>query len=336
MADTKISALTSLTGAGSTADADELPIVDVSDTTMAASGTTKAISMVDLSAGVFERPLAEFVSTDPSAPAAGVRLFARKKGGRRLAAMIGPSGLDTSLQPFFGSNCVSFVRPNGNGTTLSTVGLALTATGTATAANWASTNLHSSMRRIDYLVTTAATTAVAGFRGAAQQFWRGNGAGLGGFYYVCRWAPATGQATATKRAFCGMAASVAAPTDVNPSTLLNILGMGKDAADANWQFMANDGTGTATKTDLGASFAVSSTDRAKVFELSMFCAPNSSTVDWQVTDLTTGSVATGTVSAAADLPSNTTALNPWTYVSVGGTSSVIGLALFSLYIETDN
>ena len=45
-------ALTPLTGAGSTADGDELPIVDVSDTTMAASGTTKAISMADLAVGV--------------------------------------------------------------------------------------------------------------------------------------------------------------------------------------------------------------------------------------------------------------------------------------------
>ncbi len=336
MADTKISALTSLTGAGSTADGDELPIVDVSDTTMAASGTTKAISVADLSAAVFERPLPEFASTDPSAPASGVKLYARKKGGRRLAAMVGPSGLDATLQPFFGSNCVAFVRPNGNGTTVSSVGLALTATGTATAANWAATNLHTSMRRIDYLVTPASTTAVAGFRGAAQQFWRGNAAGLGGFYFVCRWAPATGQATSTKRAFCGLAASTAAPTDVNPSSLLNVLGMGKDAADANWQFIGNDGTGTATKTNLGAAFAVSSTDRAKVFELAMFCPPNGSAVEWQVTDLATGSVATGTVSASGDLPSSTTALNPWAYCSVGGTSSVIGLTLFSLYIETDN
>lgn len=336
MADTKLSALSQLTGAGSVADADECVIVDKSDPAMSAtSGTTKRITAADLAQAIFERPLAEFETTTPAAPTSGVRLFARKKGGRKLAAMIGPSGIDTSLQPLLASNCVAFIRPNGNGTTLASVGLALTATGTATAANFATTSLHTSMRRIDYLVTTAATTAVAGFRGAANQFWRGNAAGLGGFYFVCRWAPATGQSTSTKRAFCGFAASTAAPTDVNPSTLLNIMGMGKDAGDANWQMMFNDGSGTATKVDLGGTnFSVSSTDRADVFELAMFCAPNGSEVFWQVTRLNTGAIATG--SATTDLSANTTAYNPWAYCSVGGTSSVIGLTLFSLYIETDN
>ena len=43
MADTKITALTALTGADP--ENDVIPIVDVSDTTMAASGTTKKISV---------------------------------------------------------------------------------------------------------------------------------------------------------------------------------------------------------------------------------------------------------------------------------------------------
>jgi len=43
MADTKITALTALTAADPANDV--LPIVDVSDTTMAASGTTKKISI---------------------------------------------------------------------------------------------------------------------------------------------------------------------------------------------------------------------------------------------------------------------------------------------------
>jgi len=43
MADTKITALTALTAADPASDV--LPIVDISDTTMAASGTTKKISV---------------------------------------------------------------------------------------------------------------------------------------------------------------------------------------------------------------------------------------------------------------------------------------------------
>lgn len=56
---------------------------------------------------------------------------------------------------------VAWSRPQGNGTVISTMGLTLTATGTATAANVAVTNIHTMMRRLDYLVTTAAATAVA-------------------------------------------------------------------------------------------------------------------------------------------------------------------------------
>ena len=47
MADTKISALTALTGAN-VADGDLFPVVDVSDTSMAASGTNKKMTRVEL------------------------------------------------------------------------------------------------------------------------------------------------------------------------------------------------------------------------------------------------------------------------------------------------
>lgn len=270
----------------------------------------------------------------PAAPAAGgVKLFGRAVAGRVLPAIIGPSGLDTSLQPLLARNKVGIVMPHGNATTVTTLGITLGTTGTATAANFATTNLHQSMRRVEYLVTTAAATAVVGVRGGAQQFYRGNAAGRGGFTMVMRWAPATGVATATHRAFAGMRASAAAPTDVEPSSVANCIGMGYDAADANIQLMHNDGSGTATKIDLGAAFPVPTADRTAVYEIALFCPPNAADMDYEVTDLVSGAVAIGTVST--DLPSNTTALNPYACVSVGGTSSVIGIALFSLYIETD-
>lgn len=334
MADTKISGLTQLTGAASVATVDEFVLVDKSDTTMAASGTDKRITAADLATNLLAQVPEYADGSQPASPSAGVSLFARVRANRRQPAFVGPSGLDSILQPSVAHNCVSWVRPNGNSTTLSQMGLALTATGTATAKNIASTNLNTSMRGMDYLVTSASTTAVAGWRGNASQFWFGNAAGLGGFFFACRWAPATGQATTTSRAFCGLKSSTSAPTDAQPSAGTNILGMGWDAADTNAQFMCNDGSGTATKVDLGGSFAVPTTNYPTVYELCMFVAPNTSTVYWEVRDLATGAVATGT--ATTDLPSNTTFLNPWAYCSVGGTSSVIGITLFGLYIETDN
>ena len=272
----------------------------------------------------------------PAAPAAdGLKLFGKKRGGRMMAAMIGPNGIDASLQPHSGMNAVSKWQPGGNSTTITAVGdAALTATGTATAANVATTNRHTYMRRLEYLVTTAATTAVAGFRAAAAKWGIGGAAaGDGGFHMICRWGPATGVATSTSRAFVGLASVTTAPTDVEPSTITNIFGMGWDAADTNIQLMYR-GAGAVTKVDLGASFPVPTADRTKVYELALFSPPGTTqSVSYEITDLATGAVATGTITT--NLPAAATFLAPRGWMSVGGTSSVIGIALMNLYIETD-
>ena len=274
-------------------------------------------------------------SSSPTTPSAGsVKLFGRSDGGRMLPALLGPTGRFSALQPSFANNRIARWTPAGNSTVIDSDGnQALTNTGTITAANVATTNRHTWSRRIEYLVTVAAATAVAGFRAVAAQWGIGGAAGDGGFHFVCRWGPATGVATATNRAFVGMNAAVTAPTDVQPSSIVNIMGFGWDAADANIQFMHNDAAGTATKVDMGANFAVPTSDRTKVYECSIFCAPNASSVTYQITDLATGNTAAGT--ASTDLPANTTLLAPRGWMSVGGTNSVIGIALMGLYIESD-
>lgn len=51
------------------------------------------------------------------------------------------------------------------------------------------------------------------------------------------------------------------PTDVDPSTSIQHVGIGWDSADANVQIMFNDGTGSSSKIDLGSSWPVPVTDR---------------------------------------------------------------------------
>lgn len=273
------------------------------------------------------------VTATPTAPADGVGIFTRTIAGRRFAAMIGPSGLDTSLQPMLGRNKISTATPQAGVVTLSTTGMTVTATGTATLIAASSTNLHQSLARLDYLVTTPATTAVAGFRQSANSLWRGNAAGLGGFTVIIRAGAATGVSTSTRREFIGVSTNTAAPTDVQPSSLVNCIGAGHDAADSNWQVMHNDGTGSCTKIDLGASFARATADRTEVIEVALFCPPNVSYVNYQVTNLVNGAIATGQITT--DFPSTTTFLSPRGYCSVGGTSSVVGMALMGIYTETD-
>lgn len=207
-----------------------------------------------------------------------------------------------------------------------------TLTGTATAAAL-STSIFLQQRRIEYLVTVAAATAIAGFRSPQVNWYLGNAVNLGGFLYNCRWGNATGGATTTSRAFVGLANSTAAPTDVQPSSLVNIVGMGWDAADANIQIMTNDGTGTATKIDLGASFSVPTTDRSGLYDLQLLALPNTASIFWKVNNVLTGAAASGLVTT--NIPAAATAMGPRGWISVGGTSSVIGITFCQCTIESD-
>ena len=329
MADAKISALSNLTGVAAT---DEIPMVDVSDTTQASSGSTKSPTAAEVAKYVQQTYQ---VGAAPSTPGAGVlAVFGESVGGRSMLSQIGPSGVDVNFQPHQGENRITRWSAIGNSTTVPVAdgGLALSAQGTPTASNVALTNLYTSMKRLEYLITVASTTAVASWRQSNAQWCRGAAPKIGGFHYIQRWGPATGVSTTTSRAFVGMH-TANAPGDTEPSTLTNMVGMGWDAADTNIQMMTNDGAGTATKVDLGASFPVPTVDRTKVYELAMFCPPNGTTITYSVTDLVTDAVASGTLTT--DLPVATTFLAPKGAMSVGGTSSVIGICFMTLYLETD-
>lgn len=268
-------------------------------------------------------------ASSPSAPVAGkTRLFAKSLGGRIMPAFMGPSGLDSSLMPHLARNGWTMWTPSFNTTTINAIGAAaLTATGTATAANYATTSFHTRARRVDYLVTTAATTAVAGYRYAVATF-----RAQEGYHHIARVCPATGSTVGTRRFFCGMAAATAAPTDVNPSSQTNVVGVGYDAADTNWQIMTNDGSGTATKINTG--IARPSADRQSIYSVLIFSPPGAASVTVAILDEGTGDFFEADITT--DIPSATQTMAPRAYHSVGGTSSVVGLTLFSLYVETDN
>lgn len=269
-------------------------------------------------------------STPAAPPSGNLSIFSKPQGGRQMLAMMGPSGLDTILQPHLAKNGWGSWKPTFTGTTINAIGgPALTATGTATSAPWATTSLHTRVQRVDYLVTAAATTAVAGYRVAAAT-WRG----IDGFHFIFRTCPATGVAgVSTRRCFIGMQASTGAPTDVNPSTLLNVVGVGYDAADTNWQVMVNDGSGACTKTDTG--IARPSSDRQTMYSVMIFSPPGGGWFGVRIVDEATGSTYES-AQLNTNIPAATQTLCPNCYASVGGTSSVVGLTFGGMWFDTDN
>jgi hypothetical protein len=208
-----------------------------------------------------------------------------------------------------------------------------TVVGTAsTPAPTAGTNLLTATRRTR--ITSAATAnSVNDVRLAATPVYRGEAFGpaaAGGFFYTTRWAaPST---TALQRAVVGLVGSTAALSATqDPAALTNTIAVGNAAADANLQLLHNDGSGVATKIDLGASFpAISLT---AMYELVLFCKPNGDEVTWRVTRLDTGDTVVGTITT--DLPAKTTLLYPRAYNNNGGTAAAVILDLMRLYLETD-
>jgi hypothetical protein len=262
-------------------------------------------------------------------PAGTCELFGKSQGGRLMPAFVGPSGLDSVLQPHMAKNGWAQWKPAGNSTTISAIGAAaLSATGTATAKNYATTSLHTRTTGIDYLVTTAATTAVAGYR-ATTAIYRV----VDGFHMIFRVAPATGSTVVTGRFFCGMSTSTAAPTDVDPSTLTNSVGVGyAKGTDTNWQVYFG-GTAVAK---VNTGMVVPAADRTGPYTVIIFVPPGGSYIGVKLVDETTGVSFETTTTTSTNMMAATTASGPRGYHSVGGTSSVVGLTLFSGYIESDN
>jgi hypothetical protein len=271
--------------------------------------------------------------TTPQAPAAAtLGLFAKRLAGRMLLAQIGPSGLDTTLQPNLGGNKVALWMPPGGSTTVPGIfGMApLTATGTATSRTVATTNMLARMTRLGF-VSAATAASLSGAREAVAKYTVGAGAGLGGFFARYRFATSDAAAVAGARQFVGLSASTGAPTNVEPNTLLNSIGVVQLSTSNNLQMYAAGGS-AGTPIDLGASFPANSLS-ADVYELALF-SPAAGSVAWQVTRLNTGNVASGTISA--NLPSATTLLCHQLWRTNNATALAVGLDVCGIYIETDN
>lgn len=276
-------------------------------------------------------------TTDPSPPTDAITIYAKSVGGRIMPKYIGPSGLDTPLQPFLAGNSIGYWRPQGNSTTVPGVlGYgALTAVGTATARNVTTTSLFTRMRRLGY-VSAATVGALASLRQASAQITLGDGT-LGGFMKVCRFGISDAAIVSGARMFVGISSSTSAPTNVEPSTLTNCCGVGHGAADTNLKLFYG-GSSAQTPIDLGANFPAN-TRSADVYELVLFSPPNQNgVVKYRVTRLNTNHVAEGTLptSNGVNLPATTTLLSyMWAYRTNNATALAVGLDLMSDYIETD-
>jgi hypothetical protein len=225
-------------------------------------------------------------------------------------------------QPNVSSVQVQWSQAVGGATTFTNMGLgAGTVAGTATARTPVTTSFFLSRSRLGY-VSAAGAGSSAGWRygvtGAGVV--RGNAAGIGGFTHTETFG--VNQSVAGCRLFAGLWVAGGAVGNVDPSTLLNMVGIGLDAADTNLQIMHNDGAGAATKVDLGASFP-GRTNAVDLYKLELSCIPNGSDITYTVTRLNTGATTSGTLST--NLPVNTVYMSQTLHINNGATAAVCSI-----------
>jgi len=271
----------------------------------------------------------------PSAPTDGVKVFSSDIAGQSTLSTIDSGGIPNPLQSSLAHKQWGGWFPQIAGTTLNFMGSANGAAGvgTYTARTPAATNLATSLHRIS-VVSGAAGADIATARSTTNGslMWRGNAAGLGGFYTSFRFVVADAVLVATANMFVGLSNQTIA-TEVATSTRINLIGVGCDNGDTTLQLYAAGGTAQA-RVDLGANFPVN-TVTTDVYELVLFAAPNGSDVKYRVTRLNTGHTTSGTISVAANLPANTTFMGPHFVRSNGGTAAAVAIDVVGWYYEAN-
>ena len=266
-------------------------------------------------------------TADPPAPGSGVLLYSRPLGGRHVPRFLGPSGLDSAIQPGMFANNVTMWLP-GTGTTAAiNFGVNWTVGATQSHPAIATTNFMTQMKRATYTTTTTSGNA-AGVRSGAAICWRGNAAGQGGFFFAARFGVLSFQSA--MQILVGLSALTGALAG-EPSAQNHSAFLGKDSTDTQWQAVTRDGT-TASKTSTGRTVAAGGS--AEVFDFYMFCKPNDSQITFRFVDITSGTVLLDNVVKSSNLPGNTQLLTAHAQVRAGSAAAV-SMFLNKIYVESD-
>lgn len=276
-------------------------------------------------------------ATNPAVPAAGTGvLYAQNVAGRLVPKWMGPSGVDYLLQPHIGLNNVAAWR-GGSTTTAATFASQVgsmpysAASGTTpTIPTLAATSLRNSTYRSTIATSTTAGN-VAFIRANFARIWRGDAAGLGGFFYATRFS-LSGTLRAGLRCFVGIQDSTASPTNVDPLSngTIGRVGIAINSETGNWSFVHNIAGTAPTVIALGANFPVNNTD---LYEVALFCAPNGSSISYRVVNWSTNQTTTGSIST--NIPAATTFMVAVLWVTNNATAASQAIDFISTYVETD-
>jgi hypothetical protein len=271
----------------------------------------------------------EYVTTNPANPASGVVLFALKRGNRRIPGWEGTDGRVQRVQAAIGGNNVYWDRATWGAATTSAIGVGWT--GTLTLVAGPTSGYLNSLPRGTMTIATAAgmldrRTAVNFLN--REAIW-------GGYHVHMRFG--TPALPTDAKVFFGLSGTAAgtAFTNVNPSTFLNIFGVGKDQTDTALSVFSNDGTGAATKTALPNTGSLTNIANA-TFQVDIYTVPGGVDIGIRVQRYNNadGATTVDELVIATDLPVAAT-YKGVRYWMANTTAVTLTFAYIHTYIETD-
>lgn len=285
------------------------------------------------------------IPAEPTTPAAGTMLsYAKSVSGRMLPKIKGPSGLDTCLQTALFQNRILLYVPltgttgtgagSGLGPSWAVGGTVSHPTPTSTAPAIAN-----QMRRTRFANVVTTTNQTLGIKASSTDqinYWIGNAAGLGGFFFAARFIVELYPAS-TVRIFAGMQSSSGVYVVASDIVTNNSCGLWHDTTDPStgagaFNFVTRNAT-TTTKQQITLANAIAA---GSAYDFYMFCAPNGTTIYWRLDDI--NNAVTYENSTSTTLPVNTVFMGPQCAMSNGTanitvTTSAIGIA--GVYTESD-
>lgn len=299
-------------------------------TVLASSNAGAAVNFSSGTKDVFIAEIAERfslpqLSSAPAAPGSGVYLYTMPKGGRTVPRWVGPSGLESPVQPSLWANSVCMWLPGASTTAAIAVGVTWTVSATQAHPTIADTNVMTAIRRATFTTTTTAGNA-AGTRTTLPVVIRSRG-----FFFAARHGILT--YTSTMQCWVGLGAA-SGNIAGDPSAANNSCGMSKDTGETTWQVFTRDGS-TTSKTSTGRTTAAAGA--ADVFDVFMFAAPGGSSITFRVEDIATPAVVLGETVKSSNLPVSTTPLYAHAECrnQAGGAGSAVATFLAKLYVECD-
>ena len=271
----------------------------------------------------------------------GVNGATGSNGLNGTSGLSGTSGVNGATGPA-GSNFIPVLSPmetfrgqthRNNSTTIDTYGGVVTSTSASNLAQSVGTASFVSRHiRLRYYASVVSTGRYTGVRGSSQQFW----SVTGGFRYVCDFNISDTAYSSSTQQFYGLGAY---NTDLNyggsstllVSSLTNIIGIGNDSGDVNLQVIYNDGSGSASKIDLGSNFPANRTSgvsQTTIYSIQLYNEPGSSNVLYEVINKENGSVANGTLTT--NLPSSNLLLNFFASRAMGSGGGITNSGQFDL------